>query len=467
MAGAGAAAGGGGGAAEAPGGGPGAGGGALEELKGRVAAALEAGGELGALRAEVRAKVFLAVERGDRAAGGGGLAGGAGGGGPAARLEGLLAAEEGRGALALVEEFLEWAGLRYTAEVLAPESGGAAGGAGGRGPGGRAALAERLGLDPGARGRPLLAELLRSKGGAAAAAPRPPPARAGVPEPESPPPLAARAGAPPAPSPEPADVSEELEEDLSSEDGEEGTYLRGGGLLLRDPLELEAELTPEPEPEPASPSMPKPSSPPRPVGTHSPPRASFARKEPAAPAPAPAARPQGTAAPAPLPRAGGPLAPLAPLGALTPLGPGALAPLSGPSRALVGGGLAPLGPVKRLPKLGGGGGPPGRPPTVGTPARGAPSEPEAEPEPEPASDADLSQLSVSAAELGESLEIEAAGLPEEGSYTFSGASGLGRDFSVGNMSLDMQHSGLSASDRSGDLEGMYAETDLVESVERI
>ena len=147
------------------------------------------------------------------------------------------------------------------------------------------------------------------------------------------------------------------------------------------------------------------------------------------------------------------------------MGSGALAPLSGPSRALGGGSLAPLGPVKRLPKLGGGGGPPGRPPTVGAPLRGAPGE--HEPEPEPASDADLSQLSVSAAELGESLEIEAAGLPEEGSYTFSGASGLGRDFSVGNMSLDMQHSGLSASDRSGDLEGMYAETDLVESAERI
>jgi len=92
----------------------------MEELKGVVTQALEKKGILAKIRAELRASVFEAIDE-QGAATNTGL-----GSQRTERFEKLQSSEDGLMAAHLVYEFLEWCGLDYTLKVYKPEAGGSA-----------------------------------------------------------------------------------------------------------------------------------------------------------------------------------------------------------------------------------------------------------------------------------------------------------------------------------------------------
>ncbi|KAF5841727.1 hypothetical protein DUNSADRAFT_11507 [Dunaliella salina] len=149
--------------------------GGMEAIKELVERALEKKRVLSQMKAELRAQVFLAIEEEETSSGFEGLAAKT----RNPQRDSLLSSEEGTLLVALVREFLEWAGLEFTAKVFEPEMGPAAQYHG------RMGLSKQLGMSGDVASQaPLLLKVLKQcLAGSAAGRPK-----AVHPNPPSPPP---------------------------------------------------------------------------------------------------------------------------------------------------------------------------------------------------------------------------------------------------------------------------------------
>uniref|UniRef100_A0A7S3QQQ7 FGFR1 oncogene partner (FOP) N-terminal dimerisation domain-containing protein n=1 Tax=Dunaliella tertiolecta TaxID=3047 RepID=A0A7S3QQQ7_DUNTE len=203
----------------------------MEAIRELVERTLEKKRILAQMKAELRAQVFLAIEEEETSSGFEGLAAKT----RNPQRDSLLSSEEGKLLVALVREFLEWAGLEFTAKVFEPEMGPAAQYHG------RMGLSKQLGMSVDVASQaPLLLKVLRQyqTSGASGAlskpanttqqaphlAPRPGPQQASAPAPAS-------VAPPPAPSAAAAASEKDAEQsydenfEIESDEGLEGAEI--------------------------------------------------------------------------------------------------------------------------------------------------------------------------------------------------------------------------------------------------